>query len=262
MLQAHSPLWYYLWLAPNLLLLILAFLIWPRKVHQRYPVFLIFAVVTAVEQFALLAADVIPSVSATTWWYVFWASLLVDALIKFALIGEIFGGVFGLYPSVAKLGRWLISAVGVLLVLVATIAAAYTSRDNIHWFISGAHVLEQTIYLIECGLIFFLFLFAAYFKLSWGRFAFGITLGLGISACVHLATWALMAGAGLSVYQRNLLNFLNMATYHACVLIWFYYFLVPGKNVSKHENPKLGDPSPPEHNLDLWNQELERLIHQ
>jgi hypothetical protein len=262
MLQAHSPLWYYLWLAPNLLLLILAVLIWRRKLQKQYPVFLIFAVVTAVEQFALCAADVIPSVTATTWWYVFWVGLLAEALIKFALIGEIFGRVFGLYSSLAKFGKLLISGVGVVLVFVATVVAVYTSRDNIHWIISGAHVLEQTIYLIECGLIFFLFLFAAYFELRWNRSAFGIALGLGISACVHLATWALMAGAGLSVYQRNLLNFLNMATYHVCVLVWFYYLLVPTKNFSKPEGPKLGDPPAPEHNLDVWNQELERLIHQ
>jgi hypothetical protein len=262
MLQAHSFLWHYLWIAPNLLLLLLGFLIWRRKLHRQYPAFLIFAVVIAIEQLAVYVADILPSISPTTWWYVFWASLLVEALIKFALIGEIFGRTFGLFPSVAKLGRWLISAVGVLLVLVATVAAAYTSKDNIYWIVSGAHVLEQTIYLIECGLILFLFLFAAYFKLTWSRLAFGITLGLGISACVHLATWALMASAGLSVSSRNLLNFLNMVTYHACVLVWFYYLLVPAKNVSKPEDPKHDDPPPPQHNLEVWNQELERLIHQ
>ena len=26
-----------------------------------------------------------------------------------------------------------------------------------------------------------------------------------------------------------MLDFVNMATYHVCVLIWFYYLLVPGK---------------------------------
>ncbi len=71
MLQAHSFLWHYLWVAPNLLLLVLAVLIWRRKLHQQFPVFLIFALVTAIEQFTLYAADVIPSVSGETFWYVF-----------------------------------------------------------------------------------------------------------------------------------------------------------------------------------------------
>jgi hypothetical protein len=257
MLQAHSFLWHFLWLAPNAILLVLAALIWRRKFHRQYPVFLIFAVVTAAEQFTLYAADNLPSVSALTWWRVFWASLVVEALIKFALIGEIFGRVFGLYPSLAKLGKLLISGVGVVLVLLATVAAAHTGKDNTNWIVSGAHILEQTMYLIECGLILFLFVFAAYFKLGWSRPAFGITLGLGISACVHLATWALMANGKFPAQYRIFLDFLNMATYQVCVLIWFYYLLVPSKNVA---GP--GDPPPPEHNLEVWNRELERLIHQ
>ena len=257
MLQAHSLLWHYLWVAPNLLLLVLAVFIVRRGLHKQHPAFLIFAVVLALEQLALYAADVIPSISAAAWWRIFWVGLLIEVLIKFALIGEIFGRVFGLYPALANLGRSLIRGVGVVLVLVATAAAAYTPKDNVHWLLSGAHLLEQTIYLIECGLILFLFVFAAYFKLSWSRSSFGIALGLGISACVHLATWALMANAGFSARYRNLFDFLNMVTYHACVLIWFYYLLVPAKNVSN----SAGTP-PPEHNLEVWNQELERLLRQ
>ena len=256
MLQAHSLLWHYLWVAPNLILLVVAVLMWRRKLHEQYPVFLIFAVVTAIEQFTLYAADVLPSVSPTAWWDVFWVSLLVEALIKFALIGEIFGRVFGLYPSLARLGKLLISGVGVALVLLAAVAAAYTRKDNSHWIVSGAHVLEQTMYMIECGLILFLFVFASYFKLSWQRSSFGVALGLGISACVHLGTWALMANGDFSVYYRNLLDFLNMATYHVCVLIWFYYLLVPQK-IATTSAVLL-----PEHSLEVWNRELERLIHQ
>ena len=256
MLQAHSVLWHYLWVAPNLLLLVLAGLIWRRQVHKQFPVFLVFAVVIAIEQLTVYAADVLPSVSATNWWYVFWAGLLAEALIKFALIGEIFSAVFGLYPSVAKLGKLLISGVGVVLVLLAAVVAAYTPKDNIYWIVSGAHVLEQTIYMIECGLILFLFAFAAYFKLSWGRSAFGITLGLGISACVHLATWALMANGNFAARYRVSLDMLNMATYHVCVLIWFYYLLAPHKSAITSAVP------PPELGLELWNKELERLLHQ
>jgi hypothetical protein len=153
MLQAHSFLWYYLWVAPDLILLILAILIWRRGLHKQYPVFLVFAVVIAVEQLTLCVTDVLPSVSPTTWWYLFWAGLLAEALVKFALIGEIFSAVFGMYPSLAKLGKLLISGVGVVLVLLATVAAAYTPKDNTYWIVSGAHLLEQTIYMIQCGLV-------------------------------------------------------------------------------------------------------------
>jgi hypothetical protein len=255
MLRAHSFLWYYLWAAPNLLLLFLAIVIWRRKIYKQFPVFLVYAVAVAIEQLTLYVADVLPSVSAINWWYLFWTGLLAEAVIKFALIGEIFSAVFGQYPSLAKLGKLLISGVGVVLVLLATVAAAYTPKDNTYWIVSGAHLLELAIYLIECGLMLFLFLFAAYFKVHWSRSAFGIALGLGVSACVHLATWALMANGNFSAQYRDLLDLLNLATFHVCVLIWFYYLLVPRESAIASAVPP-----PPEHKLELWNQELERLL--
>ena len=39
MLQAHSLLWHYLWVAPNLLLLLLALRMWRRHLHKQHPVF-------------------------------------------------------------------------------------------------------------------------------------------------------------------------------------------------------------------------------
>ena len=59
-----------------------------------------------------------------------------------------------------------------------------------------------------------------------------------------------------SEHVRNLFAFLDMATYHLCVLIWFYYLLVPAKATVK---PTV---SLPENNLAVWNRELERLLQQ
>lgn len=256
MLQAHSLLWHYLWVAPNVLLLLLAALIWRRKISEQYPVFLFFAVVSAIEQLTVYVTDLLPSVSPEPWYYIFGGGLLVEALIKFAVIGEIFGVLLGMYPSLAKLGRALISVAGAALLSVATAVAAFTPENNTHWIVSHVHIFEQSIYMIECGLILFLFGFAAYFKLRWSRPAFGIILGLGISACVHLATWALMATPHFPEVYSVRLVFLNMATYHVCVLIWFYFLLVPPKKISRAGGSPL-----PEHRLEVWNEELERLLH-
>jgi hypothetical protein len=169
------------------------------------------------------------------------------------LIAELFGNVFGSYASVASLGKSIVRAVGAVLVLAAVVSAAYAPRDNAHWLISGAHLLEQTIYVIECGLLLFIFVFAAHFRLTWKTAPFGIALGLSISACVHLGTWAVIANGGL-LDTRYLLDFLNMATYHVCVLIWFYYLLIPHRSTAKPATPL------PKHNLEVWNRELERLL--
>lgn len=253
MLQAHSPLWHYLWAAPNVFLLLLALLLWRRGLNKQYPVFFAFAILGAIEQLVVYATDVIPSVTPGTWWLIFWTGLLVEGLLKFALVGEIFAQIFAPYPSLAKVGKFMIRGVGVVLVLAAALAAAYTPKDGLFGIVSGAHLLEQTIYLIEAGLLAFIFVVSSYFRLSLDRPVFGIALGLGISACVQLATWAVMANGGLPE-KRHLLDLLNMATYHVCVLIWFYYLLVPQKAAASAAVPL------PENNLEVWNRELERLV--
>ena len=142
-----------------------------------------------------------------------------------------------------------------VLVLVAAVAAAFTAPDNDNWLISGSHTLRQTVYITEVGLILSVFLLAAYFHIPWERIRFGIALGFGVAWCEHLASWALLATGSLSV-RRELLDFLNMATYHVAVLIWFYYLVVPRKVV------KESAVSLPENNLAVWNRELERLLQQ
>jgi len=255
MLQAHSFLWHYLWLAPHVLQIVLAILIWRRGLHRLFPVFLAYTIFEAVEEFTLYAMDISPSIKGETFWQAFSAGLIVEGLIRFALIGELFLHLLRPWPTLGKLGSQLVRGTGVVLVLVAAVAAAYAPIDNPQYsIISRAHILQQTLYIVECGLVLFLFLFAAHFKLVWNHRTFGIALGLGILSCEHMGAWAVMASGAL-MDKRHLLDFLNMATYHVCVLIWFYYFLIPQKSATTSVV------SLPEHNLAVWNQELERLLH-
>jgi len=66
----------------------------------------------------------------------------------------------------------------------------------------------------------------------------------------------MVANLSPSEHVRTLFDFLNNATYHVAVLIWFYYLLVPGKA------PQKSTIRLPETNLTVWNREVERLLHQ
>ena len=149
MLQAHSFFWHYLWVAPNVLLLLLAFLLWRRGLHRQYPALFAFTILSACAELAVYVADVAPTLSADTFWRVDLASLLIEGPLKFVLIAEVFALVFGAYASLAELGKLLIRAVGVILVLTAALAAAYAQQDSLFAIVSGAHLLAQTIYFIE-----------------------------------------------------------------------------------------------------------------
>jgi hypothetical protein len=256
MLQPHSPLWHYLWLGPQFLQAALAVFLWRRGLHKHFPFFLAYLAFGAIEQVALYGMDILPSVSTEAFWKAFWAGAIIEGAIKFGVIGELFFHLLRSRPAIAKVGSRLISGAGAGLVLLAVAAAAYTPLVHRQLVsISRAHVLLQSSYVVDTGLALFLFLFAAHFKLIWNHQAFGIALGFGIVWCEHMAAWTLSA-SGAWIDKRYLLDFVNMATYHLCVLVWFYFLLVPQKSVTTSTVPL------PENNLDVWNRELERLLQQ
>ena len=189
------------------------------------------------------------------WWRFFWAGLILESILKFALLGEIFSHAFRPYVAIATLGKRVIGAVGVLLIFFSSMAAAFAPLDSRFGIVSGAHLLQQTIYIIECGLLVSIFGFSSYFRIGMPSADRGIALGLSISACVHLANWAVVANSSLPDDKRVVLDFINMATFHFCVLIWIFYLLVPRRVLATTAPIAL-----PENNLALWNRELERLL--
>jgi hypothetical protein len=258
MLHSHSFLWFYLWLAPQVLQAALAVLLWRCGLHKLFPIFVTYLIFGAIEQFTLYGMDILPSVSADAFWMAFWVGAIVEGVIKFGVIGELFFHLLRSRPAIAKVGRRLISGAGAAFVLLAVASAAYTPvvhRQSQLISISRAHILLQSSYVIDCGLVLFLFLFAAHFRLSWNRQAFGIAIGFGIVWCEHMAGWALSA-SGIWLDKSYLLDFVNTGTYHIAVLIWLYYLLVPSKK------PTTSTVALPENNLAIWSRELERLLQQ
>jgi hypothetical protein len=225
---------------------------WRRGLQKEFPAFFCYAVFESVGEGIIYAIDVTPTASAAIYWWSYLSFLVVEVFIKLVVIGEVFTHLLRRYPSLGKLGKTLISGVGIVLVFTATIIAAYASPTPF-WLISATRILGRSLSVVQCGLILFLFVFASHFNLRWRRPIFGITVGFGIVASSDLAYWALMTG-WLFGQKTYLLDFLNMATYHVCVLIWFYFLLVPQKIVTTSAAPL------PEHNLDTWNRELERLL--
>jgi len=253
MLQAHSLLWHYLWIAPQILTLALVAALLRGNFRRRYPVFFSYLVFSAIEGICLYSFDVSPRVGPTTWWRAFLAGTIIEGLLKFALIGELVHQLLHPWPSIAKLGRNLISGAGVVLVLGASVAAAFAVPDNTPRLIGGAHIISEAIYLTAAGLIASIFVLAAYFHIPWESTNFGIAVGAGFTWCLHLAVWALVTGG---VVRNQAWEDLAMAgAYHVSVLIWCYYLLIPHEVSIQNPAPALPDGS-----LDLWNRELERLL--
>src|SRR5208282_2281367 len=118
MFQPHSVLWHYLWVAPCVLLAVLALLMWKRGLHKEFPAFFCYAIFEAVGGGILYAIDLSPSVfSDKVYWWSYLFFLLLEALIKFIVIGEVFTHLLRRYPPLGRFAKVLISGVGIVLVL-------------------------------------------------------------------------------------------------------------------------------------------------
>jgi hypothetical protein len=226
MLYPHSLLWHYLWVGPHVLQLMLAILLWRRGFQKQFPAFFTYIVYEAIKELTLWLIDWLPGISAQTWWRACFAGMAIEGLLKFAFALELFHHLVRSRESVAKAGKRLLVCTIAALVALAAWAASHAHITVEFPLASYTHTLGQTIYLIQCGLLLFLFLFTAHYRLAWSRWGFGIALGSAVSTCVHLATWAMFANLGY-LGRGYLLDFLNTGTYHVCVLVWFYYLIRP-----------------------------------
>jgi len=185
----------------------------------------VYLVFEAIQGLTLWVLDVTPVVSADAYWRANIVGMGIESLVKLAVIWELFSHLVRQRPEVSRQGNWLIGCTALMLMFIAALAAVHAPIAN-YAILSRAWIFEQTIYLVQAGILLFMFLFAGSLHLAWDRRDFGIALGLSISACVGLGVFAICAN-GIFFNKRYLLDFLIMATYHACVVMWYYCLLVP-----------------------------------
>ncbi len=248
-----QPLFYYLWVAPHILLAVILLLMVRRKLYRQFPIFFIY---TAFElfQFGVLLAVFVHfgSLSSDRYRGAFSLGTALSTALRFGIIYEIFADLFRNYNVLGELGKAWFRGTTVVLLLIG-VGLASTRGNGADVFFRIVPILDRTVSLMQCGLLLFLFMFARYFALSLRNYAFGIALGFGILASVELGISAIRSQIGVGSY---LLDNLGMATYHGCVLVWIFYLAAPERNTNRAPK-KL-----PESDLEVWNEELQRLLQQ
>jgi hypothetical protein len=252
-MSALRMLWYYLWIAPHLLSGVILFLLVRRGLHRQFPMFSLY-IGFEIWQFGVLLTK-----SLSSWhfgggyFHLYSVGLVLSAAIRFAVIRELFGQLLAPYPALAGPGRQLLRGATVVLLLVALALAASAPGDRPDFFLNLTYALDRVASILQSGLLISLFVFSRYFALSWRNQAFGIALGLGILLSVELAMSALRLYGMIS---GTVFDFVVMGTYHCCVVIWIVYLALPERVRPQTMHPL------PEHNLEMWNQELQRLLQQ
>lgn len=217
-LNSHSMMMA-LWFAQPALQLGVAIVIWRRKLYKQFPVFLIF-LLSQVAIFAITyPVYVLSGYKTLGYFWLYWLSQALNALLSFKIIHEVFLDVFRPYHALKDLGTPVFKWAGLVMLLVSVVVAASNSFDQ-DPVVHAVLTLQRSVRLVQVGLILFLLLFSRFLGVSRRQPSFGIALGFGVSAGVELMLLALRAGGFIRV---NNLNMINMLCCNISIWIWLAY---------------------------------------
>ncbi len=241
----------YLLVVPHALLLVVLVALLRRQLYRQFPVFLTYVIEELVQAAVMIPLVIASSTVGKRLAVPYSVFLAITTALRFGVIYEIFTYIFRDRIALKDFGKPLFRFVSVGLLAVALIFTAYAGT-NTHESMFIVYLFDRAASILQSGLLVSLFMFSAQIGLSWRSQAFGIALGIGIVAAVNLAASAIWYETG---YAHSVaVNYFVMGTYHACVLIWIFYLFAPERSYAPAALPQ--------HDLETWNLELERLLKQ
>jgi len=208
-----------LWISQPVLQTALAGVLYRRKLHKEFPAFFAYVVVQVIVfsvRFPIYLNN-----NGPAYFYAFWAGVVLNVVLAFKIIHEIFIDVLRPYPALKDFGTALYKWAGIVMVLGSTVMifAGPRSADPMARSIL---VVQRCVGLVQCGLVLFLLAFCKTLKISWGRLSFGTALGFGIISGADLFTSAVYSG---TFVHEVLANLIDMGAWNLGVLLWLGYAL-------------------------------------
>jgi hypothetical protein len=247
---SHSFLRLYLWVAPHVLLAVVAAVMLRRQRHRDFPVFFSY-LLFEILQFCILFAMSrrLVSVSVPTYLEIDLLGRAGSIAFRFGMIQEMLQApVAHCAPLRRTVARMLRCAAAVLALLAAVfIGSAYSW--NFREMIVPAYALNQTFNILQCGLLVFVFLWHRYLGLKMQNFVVGIALGMGLVAGLEPLLHALKDFRSV---DSQVVDLLQMGAYHVSALIWLYFARVREKVTSDSAVASFPDAR-------NWAGELERI---
>src|SRR5580692_4258246 len=209
----------YLWCAQPILQSVVAVVLWRRKLHKQFPIFFLF-LLAQVLNFAITFPLYLTG-NLKIYFGFFWLGEAVNAVLGFKVIHEIFIDVFRPYHTLKDLGTLLFKWAGVVMLLVSVVVAFSNSIEQSP-LVHAITTLQQSVRIVQLGLILFLLLFSRFLGVSRKQVSFGVSLGFGLIAGAELMLIALSAGGFVKTVE---LDPVNMLAYNVALLVWLGYAL-------------------------------------
>ena len=210
------PIYTYLWVAPHLLLVAVAVVMFCKSLHREFPIFFS----ALIYEFLTFAILFITRLKAPFWYTkIDFFTRAGSTAFHFGILQELFEAPLrydaALRRTSARVLRWV---TGALIVLALLFIGLQFYNSHGHRLFPPFATLEAT-GIVQFFVLVLVFLWHRFLGLRMSDFAFGIAAGVGLTAALELliTAWKDLVG------PSRALDYLLMGIYHCTVLIWLYY---------------------------------------
>jgi hypothetical protein len=237
---------YFFWFGSPAIQALIAVIMVRRNLRRDYPMFFnytVFQVISHVVMFILFHC------SYNVYYCGYWTTSALGIFLGFAVIREIFLVSFKPYEALREFGEMIFSWCLLVLVIIAVLIAFMQGSADDGRIYLALTTGERSIRILQCGLVFFIFVFSRYLGISKRHPLFGIALGFGCFACIEMI-------ALLLYDQYTAISLVTMRTtisgaYFASVVVWLGYSLAPAPSRRTEVIPQ----------SDRWNYALSNIMH-
>src|ERR1700733_649945 len=221
----------YLYIAPHVLLIPVAIVMYRKGLHRQFPIFfsyLLYEFLESCVMYPIYSRLVI----LPMWLYLGLDQLFRagDIIFHLGILQELFESPVknndSLRQSSARILKWV---TGALVVMASSfIGFGYYTQSH---RLPRSYAEIEALNIATCFLLVFVFLWHRFLGLKMSTFAFGIALGLGLTAGLEplFQSWK----DSMFLERTFIPDFLEMGAYHCTVLIWLYYAFAREKVTSK-----------------------------
>ncbi len=214
---------YGFWIAAWLGSFLLVAYMFYKKLNREFPIFFAFLLAGTITDLLNFGAML---VSYRTYYVVYWTGAAITTCFGFAVLHEIFRHIFRPYESLRSFGSTLFRWSTLVLLMIGAILALNSAPATHSPITSFIFTIDRSVCLMQCGLVLFMYLFARQLGLTEGHRVFGISIGFGVTASVHLIA-VTMRSRFPGVPSAHALNLMYMVAGLVAAIIWFVYMYRP-----------------------------------
>lgn len=205
-----------LWIAQPTLKIVILVTMFRRRLHVRYPLFFSYLAYSVAVTALLLAVRG----SYRAYFYAYWSTDAVSAMLVLGVIYELFTAMFRQHHALRDFGTMLFRWAVVMVAMLAALLMFTGINPTRNSVVSSIANLDRSVAVMECGLLLFLILFSPYLKISWRHQIAGFALGFGLNATMRML---LMSQWIHGVFGVKYFNVLTMTAYLWTLVIWLAY---------------------------------------